>query len=115
MSVMKTLFASAVSLATLFTIPAQAGQAQQVQSVDLGGLSGVAYYTAEATGYRVVVNLARHDATPAVRFEATLAPDQDAVVSIPRELGAQAQSLRIRRVGDAVIVRKVVQETASAE
>ncbi|MDV2987656.1 UNVERIFIED_CONTAM: hypothetical protein Q9R58_25450 [Methylobacteriaceae bacterium AG10] len=112
---MKFLFAGAVSLATLFTIPTQAGQAQQVQNVDLGGLSGVAYYTTEAAGYRVIVSLARHDVTPAVRFEATLAPDQDAVVSIPRELGVQAQSLRIRRVGDAVIVRKIVQDTASAE
>ena len=38
-------------------------------SVSLGDLAGVAYYTAEPKGYRVVVTLARTDAARAVRFE----------------------------------------------
>ncbi|TXM64518.1 hypothetical protein [Methylobacterium sp. WL120] len=79
--------------------PAQAG------SVDLGTLSGVAYYTAEAKGYRVVVTLAPRAAAPAVRFETVLADDQSVTLSTPRQADAPAETIEISRAGDRILVQ----------
>lgn len=73
-------------------------------SVDLGTLSGVAYYTAEPKGFRVVVTLAPRAAAPAVRFETVLAADQSVTLSTPRGLGAETRSVEISRIGDRVVV-----------
>lgn len=78
--------------------PAQAG------SVNLGTLAGVAYYTAESKGYRVVVTLAPRAAAPAVRFETVLAAEQSVTLSAPRALGASADTIEIARIGDRVVV-----------
>jgi hypothetical protein len=107
-----------LAIATAFTVATSAQAAErplQARSVSLGSLSGVSYYTVEPNGYRVVVALARHDGNPALRFETTLGAGQDAVVSIPQELGFKAQSIKISRVGDEVRVQPAVQDTASAE
>ncbi|GJD44221.1 hypothetical protein AFCDBAGC_2087 [Methylobacterium cerastii] len=79
--------------------PAQAG------SVDLGTLSGVAYYTAEPKGYRVVVTLAPRAAAPAVRFETVLADDQSVTLSTPRQADAPAETIEISRAGDRILVQ----------
>lgn len=115
MSIRSIALAAAAAFALSATASAESVKALQARSIDLGTLSGVTYYTAQPDGYRVVVTLARRESAPAVRFEATLAPGQSTVVSIPQELGAQAQAIKISRVGDEVVVRKAVRETASAE
>ncbi|MCJ2075017.1 hypothetical protein MKK68_05020 [Methylobacterium sp. E-016] len=79
--------------------PAAAG------SVDLGTLSGVAYYTAEPKGYRVVVTLAPRAAAPAVRFETVLADDQSVTLSTPRPADSPAETIEISRVGDRILVQ----------
>ncbi|WP_336487841.1 hypothetical protein [Methylobacterium nigriterrae] len=85
---------------------AQAGSIKPVEggSVSLGTLAGVAYYTAEPKGYRVVVTLAPRAAAPAVRFEAILAAGQSVTLSAPRGLGAEADAVEIAREGDTVTV-----------
>ena len=50
-------------------------------SIDLGTLAGIAYYTVEPEGYRLVATLGSD--TP-VRFVATLAPGQSVTLSTPR-------------------------------
>jgi hypothetical protein len=56
------------------------------QSIDLGSVSGVVYYTVEKSGYRIVATLADADCK-AVRFEAVLAPGQTIVLSSPSARG----------------------------
>ena len=70
-------------------------------------MSGVAYYTAERDGFRVVATLAQQgeDATP-VRFEAVLVQGQSVVLSTPRKAGAPAEAVEISRQADTVLVRK---------
>ncbi|SFG61014.1 hypothetical protein [Methylobacterium gossipiicola] len=75
-------------------------------SVSLGDLSGIAYYTPEPKGYRVVVTLARTEASRAVRFEAVLASGQSVILSTPQELGAAAEAVEISRTGDTVAVSR---------
>lgn len=75
-------------------------------SVRLGDLAGVAYYTAEPKGYRVVVTLARTETARAIRFETVLASGQSVTLSSPRELGAEAEAVEISRTGDTVSVSR---------
>ena len=77
MSVRTTLLTAATVLATL----AGAAQAEPIKaraggSVSLGDVAGVAYYTPETTGYRVVVTLAGTESAGPVRFESVLAIGQ---------------------------------------
>lgn len=89
----------------------------QGRSVEVGFLTGVAYYTAAPDGYRVVVTLAQREAAPTVRFEGVLAAGQSVTLSAPREAGAPAEAIRIGRDGDIVTVstnrsRAVLREAA---
>ena len=78
----------------------------EASSVVLGDVSGVAYYTAENDGYRVVTTLASGESATPVRFIATLLPGQKTVVSVPREPGVSAVSVEISRSGDRVTVTR---------
>jgi hypothetical protein len=75
------------------------------RTIDLGALSGVAYYTVERDGFHVGATLARRDAAP-VRLEAVLAPGQGVVLSAPREAGAPSDVLEISRRSGTLLVRK---------
>lgn len=75
-------------------------------SVSLGDLAGVAYYTTEPKGYRVVVTLARTETARSIRFETVLASGQSVTLSTPRELGADAEAVEITRNGDTVSVSR---------
>ena len=73
----------------------------QGRSIDLGTLAGIAYYTVEPEGYRLVATLGSD--TP-VRFVATLAPGQSVTLSTPRMLGQLAVEVRFMRRGDELFV-----------
>lgn len=101
-----------VALAAIVALTAGLGNAGAAEikpaaagSVDLGTLSGVAYYTAEPKGYRVVVTLAPRAAAPAVRFETVLADDQSVTLSTPRPADSPAETIEISRVGDRILVQ----------
>ena len=98
------LFAAGV----LVSRAAQAAELRPMEasSVVLGDVSGVAYYTAENDGYRVVTTLAPGESTTPVRFITTLLPGQKAILSVPREPGLSPISVEISRSGDRVIVTK---------
>ena len=78
----------------------------QASGIMLGNVSGVAYYTAENDGYRVVTTLASGESATPVRFITTLRPGQKTVLSVPREPGLSPISVEISRTGDRVTVAK---------
>lgn len=106
MSIHRTLVAAAVAIAPL-TGAAIAGDAQPIQahSLDLGAVSGVAYYTVEPQGFRVVATLAEGaDGTP-VRVTSVLAPGQSVVLSAAGAAGARPVEIEISREADTLLVR----------
>jgi hypothetical protein len=58
MSIRSPLFTTAFLMATLGTAHAEGLRPIQAKSIDLGGVSGVAYYTIERDGFHVVTTLA---------------------------------------------------------
>uniref|UniRef100_A0A973WX07 Uncharacterized protein n=2 Tax=Bradyrhizobium quebecense TaxID=2748629 RepID=A0A973WX07_9BRAD len=106
MSIRSTILATAFTLASLGASlgPAEARGLRPIeaQSIHLGDVSGVAYYTVEPDGYRVVTTLSQGEAGTPVRFVSVLAPGQRALLSTPNQAGA----LEISRSGDSLTVRK---------
>ena len=80
----------------------------QAQGIDLGAVSGVAYYTVERDGFRVVVTLAQpgQDAAVPVRLEAVLTPGQSVLLSAPRGADSPPDAVEISRHADTVLVRQ---------
>ena len=77
------------------------------RSIDLGTVSGVAYYTLEPEGLRVVATLAEGEAGTPVRVEALLDAGQSVAISTPRGPGAPASRVEFARAGDQVLVDEV--------
>lgn len=102
MSIRSTLFAAAFTLASLGTAHANDLRPIEGKSIDLGEVSGVAYYTVEPDGFHVVTTLAQGAAGTPVRVVSVLAPGQSVVLSTPHRAGA----LEITRKGDSLLVRK---------
>ncbi|UGY01020.1 hypothetical protein [Bradyrhizobium quebecense] len=106
MSIRSTILATAFTLASLGASlgPAEARGLRPIeaQSIHLGDVSGVAYYTVEPDGYRVVTTLSQGEAGTPVRFVSVLAPGQRALLSTPNQAGA----VEISRNGDSLTVRK---------
>jgi hypothetical protein len=100
MSIRSTLFAAAFTLASLGAAHANGLRPIEGKSIDLGEVSGVAYYTVEPDGFRVVTTLAQGEAGTPVRIVSVLAPDQSVVLSTPHQAGA----LEITRKGDSLLV-----------
>lgn len=101
MSVRNMLFAVAFGIASLTAAQAEGLRPIEAKSIDLGGISGVAYYTVERDGFRVVATLAQGEAGTPIRVVAVLAPGQRVVLSTPQ----QADAIEISRKGDSVLVR----------
>jgi hypothetical protein len=102
MSIRSTLLASAFAIASLGAAHANGLRPIEGQSIQFGDVSGVAYYTVESDGFRVVTTLAQGEAGTPIRFVTVLAPGQRVVVSSPN----QASALEISRKGDDLLVRK---------
>ncbi len=85
---------------------ARAGELNEIrpQNIDLGEVSGVAYYTVQRDGFHVVATLAQGEAGTPVRFQAVLVPGQSVVLSTPRVVGVAPVAVEIRRQGDKVFV-----------
>ena len=59
MSIRSMLFAAAFGIASLASARADNLRPIEGKSIDLGGISGVAYYTVERDGFHVVATLAQ--------------------------------------------------------
>jgi hypothetical protein len=102
MSIRSTLLAAAFTLASLGAAHANGLRPIEGRSIDFGDVSGVAYYTVEPDGFRVVTTLAQGERGTPIRFVSVLAPGQRVVLSTPQAAGA----LEISRNGDSLFVRK---------
>jgi hypothetical protein len=102
MSIRSTLLAAAFTLASLGAAHANGLRPIEGRSIDLGDVSGVAYYTVEPDGFRVVTTLAQGEAGTPIRFVSVLAPGQRVVLSTSHQAGA----VEIIRKGDNLLVRK---------
>ncbi len=101
MSIRNVLIATTFAFAALTNAHADGLRPIEAKSIDLGEVSGVAYYTAEHDGLHVVTTLAEGKAGTPIRVVSVLAPGQRVVLSTP-----QAGALEISRQGDSVLVRK---------
>jgi hypothetical protein len=102
MSIRNLLFAVAFGVASLGAARADGLRPIQGKSVDLGEISGIAYYTVERDGFHVVATLAQGEAGTPIRVVSVLAPGQRLVLSTAHQAGA----IEISRQGDSVLVRK---------
>jgi hypothetical protein len=102
MSIRSMIFAAAFALASVEAAHADGLRPIEAKSIDLGEVSGVAYYTVERDGYHVVTTLEQGMAGMPIRVVSVLAPGQSVVLSTPHQAGA----LEISRNGDSVLVRK---------
>jgi hypothetical protein len=101
MSIRSTFVAAALALASLGAAHADGLRPIDAKSVDLGEVSGVAYYTVERDGFHVVTTLAQGAAGTPIRVVSILAPGQSVAFSTPQQPGV----LEISRTGDRVLVR----------
>ena len=101
MSIRNMLFAVAFGIASLTAAQAEGLRPIEAKSIDLGGISGVAYYTVERDGFRVVATLAQGEAGTPIRVVSVLAPGQRVVLSTPQ----QDDAIEISRKGDSLLVR----------
>jgi len=102
MSIRSLLVAAAFALAPLQAIHAEGLRPIDAKSIDLGEVSGVAYYTVERDGFHVVTTLAQGAAGTPIRVVSVLAPGQSVVVSTARVAGA----IEISRKGDSLFVSR---------
>ena len=102
MSIRSMLFAVAFALASLEAAHADGLRPIDAKSIDLGDVSGVAYYTVERDGFHVVTTLAQGMAGTPIRVVSVLEPGQSVAFSTPHQTGA----LEISRNSDSVLVRK---------
>src|SRR5437763_1542930 len=79
----------------------------QAESIELGNIHGVAYFTEVPSGDRVVVTLAEGEAGLPVRFEATLVDAQSLTISVPGKFGESGRVIEISRAGVKVIVSRL--------
>jgi hypothetical protein len=98
-----------LALATLSGVArGDALQPIEARSLDLGTVSGVAYYTVEREGLRVIATLSQPgESTTPVRVEALLGPGQRVIISTPHEVGVAPELVEISRQADTVLIRKL--------
>ena len=102
MSIRSLLVAAAFALVSLEAAHADGLRPIDAKTIDLGEVSGVAYYTIERDGFHVVTTLAQGKAGTPIRVVSVLAPGQSVAFSTPHQAGP----LEISRNGDSVLVRK---------
>ncbi|MDE5443192.1 hypothetical protein GWG65_17380 [Bradyrhizobium sp. CSA207] len=102
MSIRKILFATAFGIASLAGARADSLRPIEGKSIDLGEISGIAYYTVERDGFHVVATLAQGQAGTPIRVVSVLAPGQRVVLSTAQ----QGRAIEIVRKDDSVLVRK---------
>src|ERR1700739_1942111 len=102
MTIRNALFATAFVFASLGAAQADGLRPIAAQSINLGEITGIAYYTVERDGFHVVTTLAQGEAGTPIRVVSVLTPGQRVVLSTPDQTGA----LEISRNGDSVVVRK---------
>lgn len=101
-----TRLATLLAAVTMIAGAAHADELRPIEgtTVALGAITGVAYYTAETGGDRVVATLSDFDGSRPLRVVAMLVPGQSLVLSVPRGVGEPAIEVAFERRGDHVFV-----------
>jgi hypothetical protein len=81
MSIRNMFFSAAFGIASLTAAHAEGLRPIEGKSIDLGGISGIAYYTVERNGFHVVTTLAQGESGTPIRVVSVLAPGQRVVLS----------------------------------
>jgi hypothetical protein len=108
MTIRSTILAATSALAFVGAAHADSLRPIEGRSIHLGEVSGIAYFTVERDGFRVVATLAQGENGTPVRVEAVLTSGQSVVLSTPREAGAAPDAVEISRQDDRVLVREAV-------
>ena len=106
MTIQRTILAAAFALTFIGAAQADGLRPVEGRSIDLGEVSGIAYYTVEPAGFRIVATVAQGDAGTPVRLEAVLAPNQSVVLSSPRAGSIAPNAVEISRQGNQVLVHQ---------
>src|SRR5262249_11975914 len=104
MSYRSALLAAVAAMTVTGTLHADPLKPIQAHKIDLGALAGVAYYTEEPDGHRLVVTLQARDSDTPFRFVTTLAPGQAVTLSVARDVGLPPAEVRFVRHGEQVSV-----------
>jgi len=99
-------YALAFTVATLSAAHSEDFPASHARTVDLGTVKGVAYYVQDQDGYRVVTTLSQGDGYSAVRFVATLKPEQKVTITVPGPINGREATVEIVRHGDKVMIAR---------
>ena len=111
MTTYRTIVAAAFALASIGMARADELPPIEARIIDLGEVSGVAYYTVDRDGFRLVATLGQGETGTPVRFEAVLVPGQSVVLSTPREWGVAPDAVTITRRDDQMMVREAAAVT----
>ncbi|MDQ6432713.1 hypothetical protein RB623_01435 [Mesorhizobium sp. LHD-90] len=105
---MTKLIAAAALAVLAFGGEAAGGELKPMHasSIDLGTMTGIAYFTVEPEGYHVVATLIGNDSSDPVRFEAVLVSGQTVKLSTPREVGMPPVMVEISCVADQVVIQE---------
>jgi hypothetical protein len=110
MLIRSTILAATLTMAP-FGAHADSLQPMHAQTIDLGEVTGVAYYTVERDGFHVVTTLVQGETGTPVRVVNVLAPGQSIVLSTAREIGIAPIEIEISRQADTLLVRKAAAAT----
>ncbi|WP_206453967.1 hypothetical protein [Aurantimonas marina] len=111
---MKTIFvAAALTVAALGAAHGAELKPLAAQSIELGQVTGAAYYTVEGDEFRVVTTLQAGEAGSALRFVSMLSDGEALTIQVPSNLGNPSTELVIERAGDAVRVSPAADLRAS--
>ena len=110
MKIRGALVASTLAVTLVASAYAGGGSLRPIQTrqIDLGAMTGVAYYTVEDSGYRVVAVLSQGEDNSPVRVEAVLADGQSVTLSTPNEVNTAPTTIQISRQDDKVFVQQAV-------
>lgn len=97
------LYALVLSLAAAAT--ANAGELKPLRShsIDLGSVKGVAYYSVDSDGVRLVATLTQGETGTPIRVSTLLAPNQSVRLSVPGETNTPEIPVEFVRRGDRVM------------
>lgn len=100
------LSAAAALLATGLAVHAGEIAETSAYPIELGDVHGVAYYTSESDGLRVVATLETFAGAQPMRVSTLLAPGQSLTLSVPGAAGSTADEIAFVHAGDAVAVTR---------
>jgi len=98
------MLAAVAAVAVAGTLHAGPLEPIAAHNVDLGALAGVAYYTVEPNGFRLVATLLARGTDTPFRFVATLAPGQRVTLSVARNIGEPTAEVHFIRRGEELLV-----------